>query len=195
MKAEEILKVVSVMRHDFLNHLQVISGYLQLDKKERAGEYIREVTWNLQRLSEVVHLKVPEIAAAFLLGEEMAAGVEARMQYNVQSDLNGCSVPGTVAGQAVYECLDQIFRFLDHENDNESMENSPRVMIDICDKGENCVCTLSFKAAPGYEAMNAALDTINEQLSKYGGQLNRAMDKESGMCTLEILLSKNFLTL
>jgi len=188
MRAEDMLKVVSVMRHDFLNHLQVISGYLQLDKKERAGEYIREVTWNLQRLSEVVHLKVPEIAAAFLLGEEMAAGVEARTQYNVQSDLNGCSVPGTVAGQALYDCLYQVFRFLDNDTGDDTMEDSPYVVIDIGEKGENCLCILNFKVAPGYEEMNIQLDTINMQLLKHGGQLNWAVDKESGMCTLEILL-------
>jgi hypothetical protein len=181
-----MIKVISLMRHDFLNHLQVISGYLQLNKKERAGEYIREVTHNLQRLSKVVHLKVPEMAAAFLLGEEMAAGVEARTVYNVQFDLEGCSVPGVVAGQALHDCLFHVFRFIDRERETEN----PCLMIDIYQKGENCGCTLKFTVSPDYEEMEASLAKINAALAEYRGQLCCNVARESRACTVEMVLPR-----
>ena len=36
-KAKELLRL---QRHDFLNHLQVIHGYLQLNKPEKATDYL-----------------------------------------------------------------------------------------------------------------------------------------------------------
>lgn len=35
-QAREIISLLRWQRHDFLNHLQVISGYLQLKKNDRA---------------------------------------------------------------------------------------------------------------------------------------------------------------
>jgi len=40
---EAALKKIKDQRHDFMNYLQVIYGYLQMDRKEKAMEYIMKV--------------------------------------------------------------------------------------------------------------------------------------------------------
>jgi len=184
MDSTDVLKLISLMRHDFLNHLQVISGYVQLNKTERAREYIREVTGNLQRLSKVVHLKVPEMAAAFLLGEEMAAGMEIRTIYNVESDLEGCAVPGPVAGRALYAVLQEVFRAIDAGG----REERSSLVIDILGNGENCGCTLKFRVGEGLDDIDEKVGRIDRRLREYGGRLNWTMDSESGECRLEMIL-------
>jgi len=49
----KLLEANRHLRHDFLNHLQVIWGYVQLDKKEHAIDYIQEVTRYIQGLREL----------------------------------------------------------------------------------------------------------------------------------------------
>lgn len=50
-------------RHDFLNHLQVIWGYLKLNKSEDAAQYIQEVVKYLQSLHCLNNIASPELAA------------------------------------------------------------------------------------------------------------------------------------
>ncbi|HOV43587.1 MAG TPA: Spo0B domain-containing protein, partial [Syntrophothermus lipocalidus] len=42
MKAEEVIWFLDCQRHDYLNHLQVISGLLELGQPARAREYLKE---------------------------------------------------------------------------------------------------------------------------------------------------------
>jgi len=50
-------------RHDFLNHLQVVWGYLKLNKPDRAIEYIKEVTTYFQGLRDLNNISSAELAA------------------------------------------------------------------------------------------------------------------------------------
>ncbi|MGI5921449.1 MAG: Spo0B domain-containing protein [Syntrophomonadaceae bacterium] len=43
MEEQKVVDIIRRMRHDFGNYLQVIGGYLELDKKEQAQYYIREI--------------------------------------------------------------------------------------------------------------------------------------------------------
>lgn len=38
---ENFKEILRIQRHDFLNHLQIIQGYLQLKKPEKAEDYIK----------------------------------------------------------------------------------------------------------------------------------------------------------
>lgn len=93
-----VMELISVQRHDFLNHLQVISGLLQLNRVEQAGEYIKSTARNITRLSRVVHLAIPDAAAAVLLAHHGAAERGVEVEYRVDADLNGCLVPGDKLG-------------------------------------------------------------------------------------------------
>lgn len=39
----EMTRLLRLQRHDFINHLQVIHGFLQLGKTERAMEYMENL--------------------------------------------------------------------------------------------------------------------------------------------------------
>jgi stage 0 sporulation protein B (sporulation initiation phosphotransferase) len=43
LEEQKVVDIIRRMRHDFGNYLQVIGGYLELDKKEQAQYYIREI--------------------------------------------------------------------------------------------------------------------------------------------------------
>ncbi|MFZ5945946.1 MAG: Spo0B domain-containing protein [Bacillota bacterium] len=71
-------------RHDFLNHLQVIWGYIKLKKDDKALEYIQDVTTYLQALRELNKILPPTLAAdisAKVLGLGLSKNFEIRVPH------------------------------------------------------------------------------------------------------------------
>ncbi|MBM7866866.1 hypothetical protein GTO89_04465 [Heliobacterium gestii] len=60
------------LRHDFINHLQTILGYIQVGRGERSLEYLREVALRLQEDGGIMRLGVlPVIAHLLLRGQDL----------------------------------------------------------------------------------------------------------------------------
>ncbi|HWI55563.1 MAG TPA: Spo0B domain-containing protein [Desulfobacteria bacterium] len=70
---KDLLEVLRVQRHNFLNHLQVISGLLQLKKHDKIMDYIMQIGNDYNQDSLVGRMNVPEIVVA-LLSSDLAAG-------------------------------------------------------------------------------------------------------------------------
>lgn len=62
----ELLAWYSLQRHDFLNHWQVIMGYLQLNKGEKALAYMREALQGLDAEKKSGLIPQPAVAAILL---------------------------------------------------------------------------------------------------------------------------------
>ncbi len=103
---EKFLRIIQAQRHDFLNHLQVVSGLLQLNKIDRAREYIKQVTMEMAPFSKTTRVKIPEVTAALLVGLHHAKMFQVELKLTVNSDLGECSLPGPVAGKAIENMLD-----------------------------------------------------------------------------------------
>jgi len=110
MDSEKLLEVIQVQRHDFLNHLQVISGFLQLNKPERIREYIELIILEMRAMSQTARFKIPEITAALLVGFNEASKYQAKMELMVNSNLDHCMVAGPVVGEALESVLNCFLR-------------------------------------------------------------------------------------
>ncbi|HWI52032.1 MAG TPA: Spo0B domain-containing protein [Symbiobacteriaceae bacterium] len=83
ISAAHALHLLRRQRHSFLNHLQVISGWLQLDRPERAKAYLETVAAGMTAESEALR---PVGAALGLLMLELGLEAEthgARLQWTV----------------------------------------------------------------------------------------------------------------
>jgi hypothetical protein len=104
----KLLEIIQLQRHDFLNHLQVISGFQQLNKPDRIQEYIKQVTVEIAEMSKTTRFKIPEVTAALLAGFYEASKYEFKIDLTVNSTLGECEVPGPVVGgvlESVLNCL------------------------------------------------------------------------------------------
>jgi len=108
----KMLELLSVQRHDFLNHLQIISGLLQLKKETEAREYIRTAASAIMSLSKVVHLEVPEVAAVLLVAHNRAANHLIKIEFDVQNNLSGCNVSGEHIATLLGEILNNLMKHL-----------------------------------------------------------------------------------
>ncbi|MCF8011337.1 MAG: Spo0B domain-containing protein [Clostridiales bacterium] len=190
MDAYKYMELISYLRHNFLNHLQVLSGYIQLGKNEKALQYLQKVNVDFKKLTGIVHLDVPEVAGAFLAGEEMAASVQAETSYNVQCDLKGCTIPGPASGRAVLDCMRVITDCMASGPYNEKQY----LWLEIYVKEKNNKYCLSFNfiSPRDVDDLIISFNKINNELSLHGGYLKWEFSQDgSRLGQVEIFLSYN----
>jgi hypothetical protein len=85
---EELLNLLRVQRHDFVNHLQVISGYIQLKKHDKVMEYLTDISMALQNEGQVNKLENPILIASLLTNRHEAG------KWQVPLDINAISAVG-----------------------------------------------------------------------------------------------------
>lgn len=101
MSVQDILEVIARQNHDFLNHLQVISGFLQLNKQEKAREYIKELGRDVERTARVLNSRPPEVAVALLTAMNRAYRSQVAVELPAAFDLTGGAVAGKVLGPLI----------------------------------------------------------------------------------------------
>lgn len=102
------------LRHNFINDLQVISGWLQLRNLQRAEEYIIRVREKMARESELLGIKVAELAAILVNKNTWAEANGVEVNYNFGTDLahhdrSFCEFPA-LFGQVYDDLLRAAFR-------------------------------------------------------------------------------------
>ncbi len=89
---EQNLRLLRCQRHDFLNHLQVISGYIQMGKGNKAAKYIQEINQNLRGIRVISGLNMPEASVLLLAKREEAAKYNIQFNYDLKSDLSNVRI-------------------------------------------------------------------------------------------------------
>lgn len=165
----KLLEIIQLQRHDFLNHLQVISGFQQLNKPDRIQEYVKQVTVEIAEMSKTTRLKMPEVAAAVLAGFYEASKYEFKIELTVNSTLGDCEVPGPAAGGALESVFNCIFA-----NIASSATGERCLKINFAEHENEY--SISFKSHAScindQETYRESFEPVNELLNEYGGQLN-----------------------
>jgi sensor histidine kinase regulating citrate/malate metabolism len=97
------LEIIQEQRHDFLNHLQIITGLLQLNKAEKAQSYVKKISLEIAQASRTSRLKIPHLALVLLHCLHEGAKYEVKVELDVASDYAHCATPGALIGQVVEE--------------------------------------------------------------------------------------------
>lgn len=167
MDLEKLLEVIQVQRHDFLNHLQVISGLLQLNKFDRAHDYIKEVSREMAVVSKTSRIGIPEVTAALLTGLNDASKYQIDLELTIDSCLADCEVPGAALG----ETLEKIFSsFFETMASTEAKKKTLKVIFAENDKKYTCRLFCPFPQLPDPVRFEKNLAEAGELLAHYGGQ-------------------------
>ncbi|BAF59013.1 hypothetical protein PTH_0832 [Pelotomaculum thermopropionicum SI] len=172
MNLEKLLKIIQAQRHDFLNHLQVVSGLLQLKKYEQVREYIARVSTEMAQLSKTARVSVPEISAALLTGFYDAAMFQIDMKLAVNTSLAESAVPAPVMGEAVEFGLDCAISLMASP---EVIDRRLEVIIEEDEKKYTCRLLFPEPTLAGAAAFEAGLAPLGDMLAPYGGRVNLAI--------------------
>lgn len=177
MDIPAMLEFISVQRHDFLNHLQVISGLLQLNKGDKIRDYIRQVSLDVEKLSRVSHIKNPYVAAALLLGHNQAEKHQVRISYSIHTDMDQCAIPGEEMAKVLYETLSRaVEQLASPEVPGRSMD------ISISETDKKYLCRISFPETAGrgeFISRDVVAD-MEKCLLPYGGRMGLAVSGSGG---------------
>ena len=92
-ECKDLISIWRTERHDFLNHLQVITGYLQLNRHQKVQEYVREAIAQVSAGSALFSLQPPGLALCCLINKKKAEDMRVKANFD-------CQTPGFPA-----ECL------------------------------------------------------------------------------------------
>ncbi|HHU86216.1 MAG TPA: histidine kinase [Peptococcaceae bacterium] len=172
MRFRKLLDVIQGQRHDFLNHLQVISGLLQLNKEERLRDYLAQISLELARFSKTARIKIPDVTACLLNTYYDAAMNQVDLELEVTSDFTGCVVPGPVVAEALERCMIPFFKSM------ESPHAQERFMKVYFEESEgNNICRLLFPEPPleDLSHFENELNSVGSLLGPCGGWVNMAV--------------------
>ncbi|MBO8128295.1 MAG: Spo0B domain-containing protein [Peptococcaceae bacterium] len=119
------MRFIRTYGHDFLNHLQVISGYAQLHHTDRIREYINKITGQIKQVNEITRIANPQIATVFLVLQQDAFRYGVPLVFKVRGDLAGVSLDGEQAGKALAYLVREIKEVLEYmEGTDEAVDIS-----------------------------------------------------------------------
>lgn len=182
MDMKGILEVIREQRHDFLNHLQVISGYLQLQKQEIAYGYIKKISGMLREQGKIFCLKIPEINAVLLVEQKKAREHGIEVIYNIQDDLDNCTLPSEVLSAL----LETIFYIIISYLASYGLSNG-RLEVDLSEERKQYFWRFLF-LKPVVEdipaLMHQQISLLRQRLALYKGEVILTDEKEKGYITL-----------
>lgn len=162
MDIDLFLEILRVQRHDFLNYLQVISGFLQLNKTEEAQEYIQEAVLEIGSLGKIMHFKPPEAAAAFLIARNEADKYQIDVDYDMESDLELCALPGSETGWCLRKGLLQALICM-----SSPEISNRRLKVCLREMAGSYFCRIYFSFHEQVTSVEETLALINEHLAAY----------------------------
>lgn len=80
--SEEMNQKLRVYKHDFLNHLQIIQGLIQLKQPQRALDYLKKVAQEGRQIQSNFKIGIPELESTISTATAMAEDHQIRVQVD-----------------------------------------------------------------------------------------------------------------
>ena len=195
----ELNKTKRAQRHDYLNHIQVVYGLLELKEPEEAMKYMEPVYKDIIKVNKA--LKTSEPAVNALLQAKLAIAEEKNidMELSITSDLNKLSIPSWELCRIIGNILDNsIYALEEIKGDrklyleiNEDItdfgfsivNNGPKIPREIIDD----IFKEGF-TTKGNKGQGMGLYIVKELVDKYEGKLKLVSDE--GHTEFDVMLPK-----
>lgn len=87
MSGDDWRTLLRGQRHAFLNHLQVISGWLQMGQADRARQYLQAVARRLEAGGALARAEPADLALALLLAAQVAESHAVELAWDLPDPL------------------------------------------------------------------------------------------------------------
>jgi len=182
-ESDETILALRTQRHDFINHLQVIQGLLQLEHYDRVREYIGELTEKISPINIPFQLRLPEATATIMKKMPLAQKAGIDMELHIESSLEYLSISGVDLASILTNLIDNAIEAL---KEVESLDKRICICTDETDQEyiievENNLPIIPpeiqkniFKEGFSTKAQNGrglGLPIVNKLVRKNGGRI------------------------
>lgn len=126
----QLNNTLRAQRHDYLNHLQVVYGLMELEQYEDANRYIERVYDDIQRVSSVLRTAIPAVNAILQAKLQMCARRDIQATVDIRSRLEGSAVPDWELCRVLGNIIDNAINAL-AESDVSPKQLNIRIFEDI----------------------------------------------------------------
>ncbi len=185
-------------RHDYLNHLQIIYGLMELEEYDEMNSYLRKVYKELLKTGKAVKTSKPAINAllAAKMAESEAKGIE--FLIDVKSDLKKLAIEDWELCKVLSNLIDNAVKALeDFDNEEKKIrvnitETPERYIFSVEDNGPKIpegIRESIFKkgfSTKKEEGHGMGLAIVSEILSKNGGDIELSSDNDETVFTVSL---------
>ncbi len=183
-------------RHDYLNHLQIVYGLMELEEYEEMNAYLRKFYKELLKTGKAVKTSKPAINAllAAKSAEAEAKGIEFLIE--VKSDLKKLGIEDWELCKVLSNLIDNAVKALDDFEGEEKKlrvnitETPERYIFSVEDNGPKIpesIREIIFKkgfSTRKEEGHGMGLAIVSEILNKSGGDIELSSDEEETVFTV-----------
>ncbi|MCK5757724.1 MAG: Spo0B domain-containing protein [Clostridiales bacterium] len=109
-KTSELNNTLREQRHDFLNHIQIIHGLIEMDNHKEAAEYMEDIYSEIQAVNNIMKTKSPAINALLQVKGTSCAGKNinfrilstTRLEKPVMETWDICGILGNLIDNAIH---------------------------------------------------------------------------------------------
>lgn len=109
-KTSELNNTLREQRHDFLNHIQIIHGLIEMDDHKEASDYMEDVYSEIQSVSNIMKTKSPAVNALLQVKENSCAAKNidfkimstTRLEIPAMETWDICGILGNLIDNAIH---------------------------------------------------------------------------------------------
>lgn len=134
---EQLNSTLRVQRHDYLNHLQVVYGMMELEEYEELHRYLEPVYKDMMKTGKALKTSKPALNALLKAKMDEAEGKEIDVYVEVKSDLKQLNVPDWELCKVLSNLIDNAITAL------EEKEQEKKIVIDVTETKECYLFSIS----------------------------------------------------
>ena len=175
---EELNTTLRVQRHDYLNHLQVVYGLIELEEYEEAKKYMEPVFNDIIKVSRALKTAEPAVNALLQAKLQAADKNKVNMTLNIKTDLKHLKIEP-------WELCKVLANIIDNGITALLLKSSERhLIVDIKEEGDYYLFTISN---------NGPIIASNqlEQIFKSGYTTKEGVDHGMGLYIVERIIESS----
>ncbi len=134
---EQLNSTLRAQRHDYLNHLQVVYGMMELEEYEELHHYLEPVYKDMMKTGKALKTSKPALNALLKakMGEAETKGIDVYVE--VKSDLKALKTPDWELCKVLSNLIDNAITAL------EECEGERRITIDVTETQEHYIFSIA----------------------------------------------------
>jgi stage 0 sporulation protein B (sporulation initiation phosphotransferase) len=116
-----LLQIVNRLRHDIMNDIQVLFGYIQLKKYDNLSPYMEKIRLNMHRESILSRLGIPSLVAYLLTFRVQAKAMQLDITLEQELSLDELPVSHDLIHNLVHDTIELFHAHADAEPDEAAV--------------------------------------------------------------------------
>lgn len=106
VESKDVIQLLRLQRHDLMNDLQIVHGYLSMDKTEKVKKKVNEIIEAFNRERKLMNINCPEFALLLIQSKWLYNNVQITYDIHTEkSNLQAFDESLTIIGKSVLEAI------------------------------------------------------------------------------------------